>query len=69
MMSAGFFLLFCLMVYYFWPDGKQFLQELLWPGDAAVNRQAAEVMVQQLRWGEPLADALETFCLTILHGG
>lgn len=67
-MTAGFFLLFCLMVSAFWPEGRKLLQELLWPGDAEVARQAAEVMVQQLRWGEPLADALETFCLTILHG-
>ena len=67
-MTWAFFLLFCLLVHLFWPQGQQLLQELLWPGDAAVTRQAAEAMVQQLRWGVPVSEAVETFCMTIING-
>lgn len=67
-MTFGAFILFCLLLQLFWPEGERILWELIWPGEAASTRQAVEVLVQQLRWGEPLSDALETFCVTVLHG-
>lgn len=68
--TALFFLFFCLMVVCFWPEGKALMEELLLPGENAVTREAAEVFIRELRFGEPFSEAAEHFCRGILsHEG
>ena len=64
--TAGVFLAFLLLVQTFWPDGQQFLRELLIPGDAETTIQAVEVFADELRCGEPFSVAAEVFCREIL---
>ena len=65
-LTAMFLALFLMMVNVYWPKGREVLQEMIWPGDAAVTRQAAEAFVEELRFGEPIGDAVESFCREII---
>lgn len=65
-LTIVFFLAFLLLVNVFWPEGRKVLQELLWPGDMEQTQQALEVFIAQLRYGEPVSDAVESFCREIL---
>lgn len=67
-MAAACFLLFLLLVNGFWPRGREVVQQIVWPGDREAAVQAAEIFVQELRYGEPFADAVESFCREILQG-
>ena len=67
LMTAAFFVVFCLYTGRFWPRGQEALQQLLFPGSNLFTRQAAEVFVSELQNGEPLGDALENFCREIIH--
>lgn len=66
LLTAAAFLTLCLLVNTYWPHGKALLQEILWPGDAAVTQQAVETFVSELHYGQPLGDAVEGFCREIL---
>ncbi len=60
-------LVFVFLVNNCWSRGQEILQELLWPGDPETTQQALETFVTQLRYGEPMKDAIELFCLEILE--
>ena len=60
-------LVFLFLVNSCWPRGQAVLQQLLWPGDPETTQHALESFVTQLRYGEPLTDAIELFCLEILE--
>ncbi len=65
-MTAICMLFFLLLVNTFWLQGKEALQKLLLPGDASVTASALEDLAQDLREGENLSYALESFCRKIL---
>ena len=66
-LTAVFILLFSLTVKYVWPQGTDKLRACLIPSDLSVTEAAFLDMTHQLRSGEPLKDALETFCIEILE--
>ena len=51
------------------PQGRLWLRDLLLPGDEEITAAALDSMVDQLRQGEPVEEALEAFCKEILAGG
>ena len=66
--TALCFALFAVLTVTFWPEGKSVLQEALLPGDASVTAQALENMMENLRSGEALGDAVVVFCQEIMDG-
>lgn len=66
-MTAGWFCVFLLLVGLCWPRGREALTQLLLPGDGAVTVAAMEAFAQELRTGEKLRDAAESFCRTVLE--
>lgn len=61
-LAAAWFLVFCLIVGACWPEGREMLRSLLFPGDWTVTAQAAETFALDLKAGEPLGAAVEAFC-------
>lgn len=51
------------------PQGRLWLRDLILPGDEDVTAAALEGIVTDLRSGEPLGEAVDTFCKEILAGG
>lgn len=49
-------------------DGREFLQKLLFPGDAAVAVSAFENMASELKAGSSLSDAFFRFCQQVFRG-
>lgn len=68
-MTAACFLFFLLLVNCFFPRGREVLRQVVWPGDREAALQAAEVFIQELRYGENIDDAVESFCREILGDG
>lgn len=66
-MTLGWFLVFLLLVGVFWPQGRQTLRDILLPGDWAVTASALEGLVQDIRAGEELEQAVEGFCRLVLE--
>lgn len=59
-------LLFLLLVNSAWPRGAEVLRGLIFPGDAAVTAAALEDFTVELRSGQPLSGAFESFCRKII---
>ena len=51
------------------PQGRLWLRDLMLPGDEEITAAALEGMVEDLRAGEPLGEAVEAFCKEIIAGG
>ena len=51
------------------PQGRLWLRDLLLPGNEDVTAAALESMVTDLRDGEAIGQAVESFCKEILAGG
>lgn len=66
-LTAAFLVLFLVLVNTYWSQGRMVLSQLLWPGDLTATKQAVEALVEELRWGEPIGDAVEGFCWEILQ--
>ncbi len=66
-LTGMFFLVFVVMVCCFWPEGKQALQQLVFPGDGAVTAAAWENFTVSLKAGEGIGESLQTFCMRILE--
>lgn len=49
-------------------DSREFLQKLLFPGDAAVAVSAFENMAADLKSGSSLSDAFFRFCQQVFRG-
>lgn len=64
-----FFLLFLLLVHSAWPRGREVMQRLIFPGDAAVTAAALEELTGALKSGERLSEALEGFCSSVMENG
>lgn len=68
-MTAAFFLLFTLLVKVSWNEGTEKLREYLIPGALSVTQAAFQSFMEDLQEGEPVADALTTFCQDIISHG
>lgn len=66
-MTAAVFVVFLLLVYGFWPKGREALRQLLIPGEPAVTVAALEGLADELETGADLGDALENFCRTVVR--
>lgn len=66
-MTAGWLLVFLLLVGLFWPRGRALLATALFPGNQAVTREALGDFARDVDDGEPLGQALEAFCRQILE--
>ena len=67
--TALFFLLFCMIIWTCWPEGREVLCAFVFPGGGQTTIEAAEVFVYELKNGEPIKDALTHFCREILYHG
>lgn len=66
LMVAGFFVVFLLGVQLFWEDGARILRQLVFPlQDQAIA--ALETMVQSVRDGASIPDAVTAFCREVIH--
>lgn len=68
-MLGACLLAFLLLVNGLWPRGGQVLRELLLPGNPAVTVAALEDFAQELKAGETLESALESFCRKVFDDG
>lgn len=50
------------------PGGRLVLRDILLPGNEEVTAEALEGLAAELKAGEPLGEAVEAFCLEIIHG-
>lgn len=67
-LTGLFLVLFLIFTHVFWQEGRQFLQSLLIPGDAAVTVSAMEDFTHALSSGIPFSEAFAAFCHSILEG-
>jgi hypothetical protein len=51
------------------PAGRLRIRDLLLPGDEEITAAALEGMVSDLRAGEPVGEAVESFCREIIASG
>lgn len=63
-----FFLVFLLATNIFWPDGRLMLQKMILPCDMEVTTYAFGMMLEDIRGGERLDEAVEAFCREIISG-
>lgn len=56
------------LVSLFWEAGREVLREWIYPGNAAVTRQALMEMASYLRAGVGIEEAVLVFCREILAG-
>ena len=68
-LTGIFFLLFCVGVNAFWPEGRVLLRTLLIPGDPDTTLQAAEVFAAELGSGYAVVDAVRNFCSAVWKNG
>ncbi len=66
-MTGILFLLFLALTQTCWPEGWEYLQEALLPGDNAVTAAALESLSEELRGGTEIPIALQQFCRRILE--
>lgn len=66
-LTAVCFLLFLLLVNTVWPRGSEVVQGVLFSGNVTVTASALEEMVVELRSGEKLYSAVETFCRKVVQ--
>lgn len=67
-MTALCFLVFCLLVGILWPEGREMLRQILFPGDPAVTTAAFNELTSEIRAGTNVTVALQRFCAHILKG-
>ena len=63
---AAAFLVFCIIVRLFWPEGTQTLQSVFLPHDPSLTEDAFLQLVEDLRQGEKLGDSVNVFCRKIV---
>lgn len=66
-LTGLFLILFFFLVNSTWPRGAEVLQGLLFSGDTSVTAAALEEFALELRAGEELPSAFETFCRTVIQ--
>lgn len=68
-LTALFLLLFTVSVRSIWPEGTAKLQQILIPGELTITQVAMTDMVQSLRDGASLDDAVTAFCHQVITYG
>lgn len=66
LMTTAFVLMFILGVKAYWPDGAQQLRSWLLPGAVSGTGSAVSELVEDLRDGTSLAEAVTAFCQQII---
>lgn len=66
-LTALCLVLFVLLVNSMWPRGAEVLRGMFFPGDAAVTVSALEDLAVELKAGEELTSAFETFCRKVIR--
>lgn len=61
------FLLFLILVQLFWPNGRDAIQKLLLPGATETVWAAVDGFADQVRTGEPVGEALQSFCRSVFE--
>ena len=61
--------LFLLLTFQFWPEGREVLRSAMIPGEDAATVQALQNMTQDLKAGASMSDALEAFCVEVIRSG
>ena len=61
-------LAFALCVRLSWPEGTKVMRQVLVSEQLSQEAEAFLGMIQQVRAGEPLTDAVAVFCQEIFHG-
>lgn len=51
------------------PQVRRTLRDIVLPGKEEITAKALGDLVTDLRRGEPFGEAVEAFCLEIIHGG
>lgn len=64
---ASALLAFSLLVRCFWPEGCEKLRLTVLPEAATQVQIAAEAMVDDLRKGKAMSEALTAFCIEVIH--
>ncbi len=65
-LTGLFLVLFLLLTWGVWPEGREVLSRMLWPEDGRNAFQAAQVFAEALECGLSLSDAAELFCIQVL---
>lgn len=65
-LTTTVFTVFLIALHTCFPRGWEVLQDLLWPGDAEVTRQAINTLVNDLRTGQTFSEAAQAFCREIM---
>jgi len=65
-MTAACLVTFSLLVRQFFPAGTEKLREILLPGTPTVTQDALDILMGDLRNGEPITDAFTAFCVYIV---
>ena len=68
-MLGACLLVFLLLVSGLWPRGGEVLRGVLLPGNPSVTVAALEDFAQDLKAGETLESALESFCRKVIDDG
>lgn len=66
-MTIGVLTAFCMMISFFWPEGREMLRLMLIPGNPDVTLEAAEVFAEQLQQGSSFEEAVTQFCRTVFQ--
>lgn len=61
------FFLFLILVQLFWPKGREAIGKLLLPGATETVWAAVDGFAAQVRTGEPVGEALESFCRSVFQ--
>ena len=65
-MMAAAFLVFCMAVRLFWPEGTTLLQSVFLPSDLTATEEAFSVLLEEIRQGQPVNESITAFCHKIL---
>lgn len=66
-LTAVFFLLLCISVRVFSPEGASMLRRCLLPGEPTATEQAFAQMIEDFQTGESLGDCLTAFCRSVVE--
>ena len=66
-LTAAWLLVFSLGVRQLWPEGREVLRQLLLPGEQTAAQTAFDGMLEELRAGETLGEAVTAFCRQIVQ--
>lgn len=66
-MTAGWLLVFALVVRLFFPAGSALLRQCLQPEPENITQKALNGFVAALRQGETVGDAIYTFCESVIQ--